>query len=269
MFKLPTSLSGSDPLINAILNCKPDVVRLLIRRQNADVNMRSPDIGKTPLHLAAQLGFKAIVLILIEEKADVNAVTVAGFTPLHVAAQNGHSEIIVELAKAGAKINIISKVGCTPLHESAAKGHKEATLKLLELKADPNIRDNRYYLTAANLAHENRHIVVRDILVSAMTYQQQFIQNINFILFNWKRAFIDQSLEYQFIDKLSNAVRSIEGADEVFKIISLILKSPEYEHVKEKLIPMRGLLVTNMKQYNTDKLEANKSNGIILPKNHP
>ena len=266
MFKAPAKDSNAPPIFNAVMSNKPAEVRRLIRNEGADVNMSSPGVGKTLLHFAAQLGNKEVVLVLLEEKAIIDAVTEGGFTPLHVAAQNGHAEVIAVLVNAGAKVNFPTKVGCTPLHEAAAKGHKQATLKLLELKADPAIKDNRYNLTPANLAHENGHSEVRDIIVAALPYQQSFIQNVNFVLFNWKRAFLPHSLEFQFVDKLSRALISIEDADEVFKKISAALKTPDYEPIKDKLATMRGLLIANMKRYNADKLEAAKPTSNDSPK---
>jgi hypothetical protein len=224
----------------------------------ADVNIRFENGGKTPLHCAIEFGFKDGVQILLSHNADIHAVTVRGTTPLHVAAQNGHADIIESLIKKGAKINAICSVGCTPLHEAAARGHQAAVEKLLALNADPNIKDNRYNLTAANLAHEKRHEAVRDILCNAMTYQQRFIQNIHYILFNWSRLFSERNKEHDFIQKLIRDIVSFENADEVYIKVTNALKSPDYDPLKQSLKPVRELIIANMKMYNKDKVDARK-----------
>jgi Ankyrin repeats (3 copies) len=200
-----------------------------------------------------------IVSFLITAGANVNAVTQRRITPLHVAAQKGNGKIIQLLVEAGANVNVCSGVGCTPLHEAAANGQKAAVLQLLALKADPDMKDSRYHLTAANLAHANGQDAIREILCDVMTYQQRFIQNINFILFNWKRIFLPHSAEFSFIDKLAHSIVLDKEADELFKKISAALKSPEYAKVQTNLSEMRTLLIANMKQYNTDKVAAKQA----------
>jgi len=57
----------------------------------------------TPLHWAAAMGRKEIVVLLIAKGADVNAKTKAGRTPLHAAQKNGHTEIVELLRSHGAQ----------------------------------------------------------------------------------------------------------------------------------------------------------------------
>jgi hypothetical protein len=244
-------------VISTIIENKFDAFQRLIDK-GIDVNMTAEHLSnKSFLHFAIEQNRLEMVSYLIKKKINVNSVTIRKFTPMHVAAQKGSEEFIEILANAGAKINEVSDVGCTPLHEAAAKGHKKVVLKLLALKADPNIKDSLYNLTAANLAHENGYESVRDILVSVMTYQQSFIQNINFILFNWKRNFLTKSVEYKFIESLVNSMKSLEDGDEVFKKISDGLKSQEYKKLSITLVFMRQSIVDNMKSYNQEKINFN------------
>ena len=55
----------------------------------------------TPLHLAAQIGYKEIAEILILKGANVNAKTKSGTTPLYSAVREGHKEVEDLLIKHG------------------------------------------------------------------------------------------------------------------------------------------------------------------------
>ena len=116
-------------------------------------------------------------------------------------------DLIALLVNSGSDINVCNVAGTTPLHEAASNGHKEAVIKLLELKANPDIKDNRYNLSPANLALRNGYESIRDILIAATTYQQKFIQDVNYILFSCKHGFLQYSAEYQFINNLSNSIK--------------------------------------------------------------
>ena len=78
------------PFIDAITKNNFQKVNELIQ-SGIDVNTHILGGGKTPLHLAIELGYEKISLALINAKADVNAITKRGFTPLHIAAQRGNN----------------------------------------------------------------------------------------------------------------------------------------------------------------------------------
>jgi len=48
-------------------------------------------MGKTPLHLAAEMNKTMAVMALLKGGADVNATTLSGYTPLHLAVLNRHT----------------------------------------------------------------------------------------------------------------------------------------------------------------------------------
>ena len=278
-----------EQFFEAILSGDPIKVQKMIA-DGINVNMHHPDGKRTPLHVAVYAGHKLIVSLLLSNKANVHALSddnqtalhvaaqnnrsdmidllmkfnaeidacaEGGYTPLHVAAQDGHSEMIEGLVKAGANINSVTALGYTALHESAARGYKDATIKLLELGADPTIKDTTHRFTPATMAHGNLHPAIRDIICSKMTYQQSFIQNINYILN--VGHFPEDSAQGLYTQKIANAIESIKEADGVFRILHEAFKSPYYlNNLHGTMTPVVKLISANMKQYNQDKVNAKK-----------
>ncbi|XP_071636411.1 uncharacterized protein [Temnothorax longispinosus] len=68
----------------------------------------------TSLHYAAWKGYDRIVNILLQNKADPNAVNNKGFTPLHYAAKFSHLKIVKLLLSNRAVYNAVSDDGKTP-----------------------------------------------------------------------------------------------------------------------------------------------------------
>lgn len=96
-------------------------VRLLMR-DRADVNVKLPDIGRTPIHDACMEQHQKIVKYLLNEKANINIVSDnKGYSPLHVCvskARKGHGDALETLQRfldARADANIVNRAGRTPL----------------------------------------------------------------------------------------------------------------------------------------------------------
>ncbi|KAL4524715.1 hypothetical protein Ndes2526B_g06907 [Nannochloris sp. 'desiccata'] len=82
--------------------------------------------GYTPLHYASRAGHMAIVKVLIEAGAAVNAATTAGgATPLHRAAYAGHTNIVEVLLHSGASLHLADADGQTALYKATQQGHSE------------------------------------------------------------------------------------------------------------------------------------------------
>jgi ankyrin repeat protein len=84
------------------------MLRVLLNHKEIDVNCRSADTTKTPLHLAAELGRKEIAKLLLQhESIGVNLRTsewsfLLGVTALQIAQMKGHAELAELLLVHGA-----------------------------------------------------------------------------------------------------------------------------------------------------------------------
>ena len=70
--------------------------------------------GATPLHRAAEVGSIDCANVLIEYKADINAINHSGHTPFHIAALNNQIEFGLHMMDLKAKVNCsLSSTKCT------------------------------------------------------------------------------------------------------------------------------------------------------------
>ena len=127
-----------------------------------DVNAMNPS-GENALMIAALRGHRSVVEILIKRKAQVNK---PGWTPLHYAATNNgtHAPAMVRLMlDRYAYIDAASPNGTTPLMMAAQYGHRDVVKLLLEEGADPSIR-NQQGLGAIEFAlRADRHDVAERV----------------------------------------------------------------------------------------------------------
>ena len=85
----------------------------------ADVNDANFGDNDTPLHLAASSNENpAVIGLLLEAGADLEAREVAGETPLHFAAGSANAVAVEALLAAGANLEARGEEGRTPLHRS-------------------------------------------------------------------------------------------------------------------------------------------------------
>jgi uncharacterized protein len=140
----PEGLSG---LYLALRDSSLKVAQTLAAWPKTNVETRTPK-DESPLMMAALTGQVGLVRKLIERDADVNK---TGWTPLHYAATNGHLAIIELLLENHAYIDAESPNGTTPLMMAAHYGSPAAVKLLLEAGADPGLK-NQLGLTAIDFA---------------------------------------------------------------------------------------------------------------------
>ena len=132
----------ADPvmLLAATLNQASALSALLVAGGNKDA--REEKSGQTLLMLAVRNGYAEVANILIEAKADVNAVDRKKDTALMIAIDNDNAEMIGPLVKAGADIKAKDNDGRTALMIAFLQGKTELVKALIEVGADIEAKDN-------------------------------------------------------------------------------------------------------------------------------
>lgn len=143
------------------------VAALLIDWPKAQVEVRSAQ-DESPLMLAALKGWTEICQQLIAKGADVNK---PGWTPLHYAATNGHLAVMNLLLDHHAYIDAASPNGTTPLMMAAHYGTPEAVKLLLEADADPLLR-NELGLSAIDFAQRVNRQDAAEIIAAFVRARQ-------------------------------------------------------------------------------------------------
>lgn len=139
--------SGIPGLYLAIREPSLKAAQALIAWPKTNVEARTAQ-DESPLMMAALKGHIELVRQLIGRDADVNK---PGWTALHYAATNGHVAVMQLLLDHHAYIDAESPNGTTPLMMAAQYGSPGAVKLLLEAGADPLLK-NQLGLTAIDFA---------------------------------------------------------------------------------------------------------------------
>ncbi|RME95804.1 MAG: ankyrin repeat domain-containing protein [Bacteroidetes bacterium] len=141
---------GSIPLWQAVRDNNSVLAGLLLYRSSEpvqDANWTTPD-GLTLLNEAVSQQHTALVRVLVEGGADVNATDYLENTALHLAAERGLAEIVTILLDRGALIDQANILGTTPMMAAAQRGHTDIANILAQAGANPQQRN--YAGIAAN-----------------------------------------------------------------------------------------------------------------------
>ena len=138
---------GNTGLFLALRDGSVKAAHALVDWPGTKVETRNANVD-SPLMMAALKGHADIARKLIERDADVNK---PGWTPLHYAATNGHLAIMELLLEHHAFIDAQSPNGTTPLMMAAHYGTPAAVQLLLEAGADPAMK-NQLGLSALDFA---------------------------------------------------------------------------------------------------------------------
>ena len=140
---------GQTGLLIALREPSPKVIQALLESPQLNVELRNSK-DESPLMLAAIKGQKDLVEQLIKRDADVNK---PGWTPLHYAATSGQIAIMKVLLENYAFIDAQSPNGTTPLMMAAMYGSGDAVKLLLDEGADTAMQ-NQLGMTAVDFANK-------------------------------------------------------------------------------------------------------------------
>jgi ankyrin repeat protein len=155
--------AGRHGLFAALQEGSLKAAEALVNWPRTKVEWRSPK-DESPLMLAAFRGHTDLVRKLIARDADVNK---PGWTPLHYAATGGHLAVMKILLQEHAYINAESPNKTTPLMMAAEYGSTEAVKLLLEEGADPLMR-NELGLSAVDFALRANRQDAADLIAGAI-----------------------------------------------------------------------------------------------------
>jgi ankyrin repeat protein len=158
---------GHTGLFLALREGSLKAARALLDWPATKVETRTSD-DESPLMMAALKGYTEIARKLVERDADVNK---TGWTPLHYAATSGHPAIIELLLEHHAYIDAESPNGTTPLMMAAHYGTPAAVKLLLDAGADPAVK-NQLGLTALDFARRGARPDAIEIITAFMRNQQ-------------------------------------------------------------------------------------------------
>ena len=139
------------------------VAQVLVDWPKTDVNALNTK-GESALMMAALRGQQAIAEKLIKKGADVNK---TGWAPLHYAASNGHLALMALLLENSAYIDAESPNGTTSLMMAAMYGTPEAVKLLIDEGADPQLK-NQQGLTALQFAQRANRPDAASLIATAI-----------------------------------------------------------------------------------------------------
>ncbi|KAM0264307.1 hypothetical protein ACHAQJ_000797 [Trichoderma viride] len=143
----------------AILNGHQAVIQLLVEK-GADINAKD-SFGRTALFIAARKCRYAIARLLIEKGADINAKDDEGRTALWAAAIYKHEAIIELFIEKGADINAKDNQAQTVLWVTSTFKHR-AIIELLAAKgADMNAKDNNGQTALFEASRHGEHDIMK------------------------------------------------------------------------------------------------------------
>lgn len=155
---------GQAPIHRAAINDSVDVVQLLLDH-NVDIEARSLDFSRTPLHWAAWHGHTGGVSLFITRRTLVESYDKQKWTALHLAASQGHQEIVDRLLRKHVEIDAKDRYGATALYRAAEGGHEAAAHLLLIEGARPDI-PNDYDQTPLHRAADLGRLATERLLLN-------------------------------------------------------------------------------------------------------
>jgi ankyrin repeat protein len=161
------NIRGQYGLFLALREGSLKVARVLVDWPSTRVETRNP-ADESALMMAALKGHTDLARRLIARGADVNK---TGWAPLHYAATGSHAALITMLLDAHAYIDAESPNGTTPLMMASQYGSAAAVRQLLEAGADASLK-NQLGLSAQDFALRSARPEVFEMIAAHLRKQR-------------------------------------------------------------------------------------------------
>ena len=145
------NLQGEPAILNSLKLGSLKSFEFIVQHPKTNLNVRNSH-GESALMLVCLKGELELAKMLIQRDADINH---PGWTSLHYAASGGHTAIIQLLLDQSAYIDAESPNGTTPLMMAARYGNEKAVQLLITEGADWKLK-NQLGLTALDFAVQGR-----------------------------------------------------------------------------------------------------------------
>lgn len=121
-----------------------------------DMNAKSPNRGRTPLHLTIVGGKEATAKVMVMTGAGVNNYDRDAMkdAALHLAIERGHDGVAKDMLLRGADTSVKGLKGNYLLHLAASRGQDEVLLALVHREADLYCRDSSRWTPLAGTVSE-------------------------------------------------------------------------------------------------------------------
>lgn len=159
---------GGSALMMAVSEGQNEIVELLLKVKDIDVNLVETSTGGSALQAAALLGHTDITRqLLLKEGVEVNRQSREGYSPLMMAARGGHVGVVkLLLQHDSVDMNLEDNIGDTALTAAATAGqHAIVSLILQSLKKVDINHQNNDRFTALMLSSLLGHTASADALI--------------------------------------------------------------------------------------------------------
>ncbi|KAJ5506485.1 hypothetical protein N7453_005442 [Penicillium expansum] len=168
---------GRTAIHYAVENERISAVEEIVQQFHLEVINLGDNFGRTPLHWAADKGYKDILQLLLDNGADVDARDSSKQTPLSRSARRGWEECVLLLLRRGARSDIPDQNKQVPLHLAASNGRTEVVSHLCDEQSLTSVdSDNNTALhLAAKRGHEDAaKVIIKHLIATNANGNQIF-----------------------------------------------------------------------------------------------